>query len=509
MLRWLRRLLAMSLCTLILFGAFEGAAGASGVARVSGVDIVGQKWCGASLKVRWHAVSGASYQVRWARSKSGLKAAQPKSVGRNRALVGPLSLTAKSYVQVRAVRAGRAGAWSKVRVGHFTSHPLAKPALSGSGVPGGVRFTWGCTNYATRYRVLWSAAPHGYWPSTTNYVSGWLSQGTRSSSFRVPAIAQPGDHMLGAAYANPVWGRLQAGNRSGGTRLSVGWIPVFPTPPNPGSGDGLRIGTYNVMLSPGPGARVNAIAANISQHGLAVVALQEATATTARAVVAALGSSWAYDASGTDSGQQILYRTDRYGVDRSGTFPVRNPKDPAHPILTPWAHLVPLASADPGHGQSFYVASVHFTINTNKSALDQKADNGLSAQDVVTAMATVDQSGEPIVVAGDLFNLREPFGDVAGHVEAQPTFVRRGYYDSMAALRKTGIQYTTYNGGTGTTSARQSPSPAGVASRTDYLMLKGFRGSNGYVNVVNWSSGGIDPSDHNLVYADLTVPFAP
>jgi hypothetical protein len=112
-------------------------------------------------------------------------------------------------------------------------------------------------------------------------------------------------------------------------------------------------------------------------------------------------------------------------------------------------------------------------------------------------------------VAGDLFNLREPFGDVAGHVEAQPTFVRRGYYDSMAALRKTGIQYTTYNGGTGTTSARQSPSPAGVASRTDYLMLKGFRGSNGYVNVVNWSSGGIDPSDHNLVYADLTVPFAP
>ncbi len=509
MLRWLRRLLVMSLCTLVLFGASEGAADASGMRRVSGVDVVGQRWCGSSLKVRWHKVSGASYEVRWARSKAGLRTARPKAVGRPKAWVGPLSLTGKSYIQVRAIRGRRAGAWSKIRVGHFSNHPLAKPALSGHGVTGGVRFTWGCDNYATRYRVLWSAAPHGYWPNTTNYATGWLSQDARTSSFRVPTVAQSGDHMLGVGYANPVWGRLQAGNSNGGTRLSVGWIPVFPAPPNPGTGDRLRIGTYNVMLDPGAGSRTNAIATNIGQHGLAVVALQEANTNTARAVSAALGSGWAYVASGDKSDQQILYRTDKYRVDRSGTFNVRNPKDPGSPVLTPWAHLVPLASASPGHGRPIYVTSVHFTLDPKKSDLNKKRDNGLSAMDVVNEMGRIDTNGEPLVVAGDLFNMREPYGDVSGYVEAQPTFVRHGFYDSMAAQHKSGIQFTTFNGGSGNNSVRQAASPAGVASRTDYLMLKGFRGSNAYVNVVNWSSGGITPSDHNLVYADLTVPFAP
>jgi hypothetical protein len=40
-------------------------------------------------------------------------------------------------------------------------------------------------------------------------------------------------------------------------------------------------------------------------------------------------------------------------------------------------------------------------------------------------------------------------------------------------------------------------------------MLKGFRGSNAYTTVANWTWGGITPSDHNLVYADVTVPYAP
>lgn len=504
----LRRLLVTGLFTVLLVSGAEVPATAGGVPRVSGVSVKGQDWCAAKLRVTWDAVRGATYQVRSASSKAGLRAARPVTARRPRAAVGPLSLSGTSYLQVRAVKSGRAGKWSPVREARFARNPLDKPVLSGSGVAGGSRFTWPCTLNATRYRLHWAAAPHGEWAIGS---STWMSQGARTSTYRVPTTPQSGDRMLPVAYANPVWGRLEAGNAYGGTRLSVGWTPVFPAPPSPGTGDALRIGTYNIMAPSGPGSRVDAIAANISQHGLAVVALQEASASAAAAVVSALGrlgASWAAADSGDASGQQILYRTDRYRVDAHGTFLVRNPKS-GTPLVTPWARLEPLSSASPGHGRNLFVVSVHFTLDRDKSALNQKRDNGLSAQDVMNGVAAANQAGDPVVVAGDLFNVREPFGDVAGYVEAQPTFVRGGYYDAMAALRKTNIQFNTFNGGDGATTQRQAPAGSGVSSRTDYLMLKGFRSSRAYVNVANWSWGGITPSDHNLVYADLTVPFAP
>lgn len=504
----LRRLVVTGLFTVLLVSGAAVPATAGTVAQVSGVKVAGQDWCAAKLRVRWDAVRGASYQVRSASSKAGLRAARPVPARRNRAAVGPLSLSGTSYLQVRAVKNGRFGAWSRAREARFARNPLDKPVLSGTGVAGGSRFTWPCTLNASRYRLHWSAAPHGEWLIGT---STWMSQGARSSIFRVPTTPRSGDRMLPVAYANPVWARLEAGNPYGGTRLSVGWTPVFPAPPSPGTGDPLRIGTYNVMAPSGPGARVDAIAANISQHGLAVVALQEAGTTVAAAVVSALGrlgAPWAYAASGTGSGQQILYRTDRYRVDGHGTFLVRNPKS-GTPLVTPWARLEPLSSASPGHGRTLFVVSVHFTLDRTKSELAQKRDNGYSALDVMNGVAAANQAGDPVVVAGDLFNVREPFGDVAGYVEAQPTFVRGGYYDAMAALRKTNIQFSSFNGGDGRTAARQAPAGSGVSGRTDYLMLKGFRSSRAYVNVANWSWGGITPSDHNLVYADLTVPFLP
>lgn len=507
MLLLLRRLLVTGLFAVLLVSGLEGPATAAGVPRVSGVQVKGQDWCAAKLRVRWDDVRGATYQVRSASSKAGLRAARPVAARRNRAAVGPLSLSGTSYLQVRAVKKGRVGSWSRVREARFARNPLDKPVLSGSGVAGGSRFTWPCALNATRYRLHWAAAPHGEWAIGS---STWMSQGARSLIYRVASTPRSGDRMLPVAYANPVWGRLEAGNAFGGTRLSVGWTPVFPAPPSPGTGDALRIGTYNVMM-PSGGARVDAIAANISQHGLTVVTLQEASASTAAAVVGALnrlGPDWAAADSGDASGQQILYRTDRYRIDGHGTFLVRNPKGGAS-LVTPWARLEPLVSAKPGHSQALFVVSVHFTLDRDKSALLQKRDNGYSAQDVMNGVNAANTEGDPVVVGGDLFNVRDPFGDVPGYVEAQPTFVRGGYYDAMAALRKTNIQFNTFNGGDGKTAQRQAPAGSGVSSRTDYLMLKGFRSSNAYVNVANWSWGGVTPSDHNLVYADLTVPFLP
>jgi hypothetical protein len=504
MMRWVRRLLATGLCTLLLCGGLQAAAHA-GVGRVSGLHVGAQDRCAGTLRVKWHAVKGATYQVRWASSRRGLGGARPLSVARRAASVGPVSTSGTSFVQVRAVRHGKTGGWSKVGKARFGSSRFGQPCdLSGHGVPGGVQFTWGATPGATGYRVRWSAAPFGKWPETATYVSGWLPGSARSSVFGVPGSPQTGDHMLGVAYANPVWGQLEARNKRGTVRHSQGFVPVFPTPPDPGSGVPLRIGTYNVMTAPA-GPRAHAIAANISQHGLGVVALQESNTATAQAVVGELGGDWTY-VSYQNTPQQILYRSGSYVVDNrsQGTIDVHNYAT-GGTIVTPWVRLKPATDATGAH--SFYVVSAHFQENPNSSALEKKQQTGLDAQAVMAGINAANGAGRPVIVAGDLHYLREPFSDVPGYVEAPPTFVRGGYYDAMAAVTKTNIGYQTFNAGNGTTAPHQDFSQSGVAPRADYIMLKGFRSSNAYVNVANWSLNGLTPSDHNLVYADVTVPF--
>ena len=503
MLRSLRRLAVTGLLTVLVLVGLQVAADASGTARVSGVAVKGQNWCASTLRVGWRAVSGATYQVRWSSSKGALRTATPVAARRPVTSIGPLA-GGTTFFQVRAVRHGRAGAWSGVRSGRFTSHWPGEPRLSGIGVPGGVRFTWGCTPYASRYRVAWSAAPWGKWPTSPSSVSGWLPQFARSSVFTIPSTPQPGDNMLGVAYANLVFGQLEAGNPSGGVRRSTGWVPVFPTPPDPGTGDAPRLGTYNVLGGPTGGARISAIAANIASHGLTVVALQEASTATAQAVAWTLGGDWTY-VPYANAPQQILYRTSAYRFGASGTFGVPDPAS-ATPVTTPWARLVPANGS--AKSQPIYVVSVHLVDNANHSPMEKKRDAGIGAQTIMANVNAVDPTGAPVVVAGDLRYLREPFGDVAGYVEAPPTFVRGGYYDAMAAWSKTNVAYGTSNGGNGTTAPPQVAAQSGVGGRADYIMLKGFRSSNSYVNVANWSYGGVTPSDHNLVYADLTVPFA-
>ncbi|MBW8750091.1 MAG: hypothetical protein JF565_01535 [Propionibacteriales bacterium] len=506
MLRWVRRLLATGLCTLLLCGGLEAAAHA-GVARVSGVHVGAQNRCAATMRVKWRAVKGASYQVRWASSKSRLAAANLLSVGHHVASVGPLSVSGPSFIQVRAVRQGKPGAWSKIGKGRFSSARFGQPcALSGHGVPGGVEFTWNATPGASAYRVRWAAAPFGKWPDTASYVSGWLPGTARASDFAVPVTPQSGDHMLGVAYANPIWGQLEARNKKGTVRRSQGWQPVFPAPPDPGAGDPLRVGTYNTMLDP-TGARAQVIAENIRSHGLGVAALQESGPTSAPAIAAALGAGWDYAPKGAPTPQTIVYRSSAYRLLASGAFYVANPKQPSTPIDTPWALLQPVNGS--AHSQAVYVVSMHVTEDPNKSVMDRKRDAGLMAQSVMDEMNRINTAGRPVIVAGDLHYLREPFTDTPGYVEAPPTLVRGGYYDAMAAVSKTNVGYQTFNGGNGTTAPHQDLSQSGVAPRADYIMLKGFRGSNAYVNVANWSLNGVTPSDHNLVYADVTVPFAP
>ncbi len=477
------------------------------VPRVFGITRADQDWYNARLKVKWTGVSGVTYQLRWADSVARLGSARVVGTSSPYGVyVGPLDRGRTWQFQVRAVRSGKVGAWSTARGLRFINYWPKGPTLApGARQAGSVSYTWPAVPYASRYRVRHSPAWYGNWPGSPTYTSpasgGWMSQATRSTTWSIPTTPAFGDGMLAVDYANPVFAQLEANNQfvAGASQLSS-WTLAWPTPPTPEPGDPVRLGSYNVMLGP-TGARADAVAENISSHDVTMVALQEANSSTGTEVAEALGPNWAAVVTAYGAQQQILYRTDLFTLSGSGSFLVPNPKPGSGPLVTPWAKFAPVG-ATPGHNQSFYVVSVHFSEDASKTQIEKNRDTGLAAQAVIDSMAQVNVLDEPMIVAGDIRYGREPYGDVAGHTPAHPTFVRAGYYDAMASLNRIGSNYSVVNA-----QAAQTPHPSGLGPRSDHILLKGFRGTNSYVNVTNWSSNGQIPSDHNLIYSDLEIPF--
>ncbi|MCW2763171.1 MAG: hypothetical protein JWR85_3372 [Marmoricola sp.] len=482
------------------------------VPRVYGLTRADQDWYQARLKIKWTRVSGVTYQLRWADTVSRLPSARLLgTASATGVFIGPLDRGKTWQFQVRAVRSGQVGAWSTARALRFANYwPKGPTVAPGSQRTDAVTFTWPSVSYASRYRVRYSPAWYGNWPGSPTYTTptgnGWLPQTARSTTWSIPKTPTLGDKMLAVEYANPVFAQLEASNQyvAGASQRSA-WTLAWPTPPTPLAGDAVRMGSYNVMLSP-VGDRAAAVAENISSHGVTLVALQEANVATAVAVADALGPKWAAVATSYGAAQQILYRTDLFTQTGGGSFLVPNPKQVSVPLVTPWAKFVPI-SAEPGRSQSFYVVSVHFSEDSAKTALQKNRDTGLAAQAVIREMNSVNTADQPLIVAGDIRYGREPYGDTAAYTPAQPTFIRAGFYDSMASLSRTGSAYSVVNSVGGTPSAAQTPHPSGLGPRSDHILLKGLRGSFHYVNVVNWSKNGEVPSDHNLIYADLAIPF--
>lgn len=383
--------------------------------------------------------------------------------------------------------------------------------LSGVGLDNAVQLRWSGVPNATRYRVRWNAAPFGRFPGAASYVGGgWLPQTARSATLRLPTTPHAGDRMMGVAYANPVFVRIETNNICKPSRRPrTQYMPVFPSTPDPGPGDKIRIGTYNVELYPAAGARTNAMADDIADHGVQVVALQEAYGYTASALVARLGSKWSAVPAIGGSSQQIIYRNDLFRVSSHGAFDVPNLKPRSVPLITPWAKFDLVNPSDRARSQSVMVVSLHLTEDPNASELARKASTGAAARAAIRQIDAANPGGLPVVSAGDYRYRREPFCDEPTcRVEAPPTFVRAGYYDAMAARTKINFQYATGNGHTRT---NEAISKSGVGPRADYLMLKGFRGSVLYENVINRFIPGtakITPSDHNLVFADVVIPYA-
>jgi hypothetical protein len=499
------------LCALVLTDLTANPASARGLARISTITFAGQDWCSARLKLSWpglKGVAGVRYQLRYAASLRALSASRPRWSGATRtAYTRAIDRRRTWYFQVRAFRAGVVGPWSRVSQFRFVQRRAGTPVVRTSGLSGAVRFSWGCVPQASRYRVRWSPAYYGGWPGAATYTSpGWLGQYVRTAIHRVPATPRVGDGMLPVAYANPVFGQVLADNPYLTRGLSSSrsrWVPAWPVAPAPRRGDAVRLGTYNVMLKP-TGSRAAAVARNISSHGVSVVALQEADDASGSAVLGYLGGTWRLVSTASNN-QQILYRSDLLTLLGSGAYSVTNPHKPHLPLVTPWARFIAVKKVSAA-SQAFLLTSVHYVAEPTRTRLQTNADTALNARQTMAAMNAANKAANPIIVAGDLRYGREPYGDVAGLVPAQPTLVRAGYYDAMASQAKNGHTYSTVNSVNGVRSARQRPNASGVGPRSDFIMMKGIVGTKSYVNVVNWTSGGQVPSDHNLIYSDLMVP---
>ncbi|MCW2781415.1 MAG: hypothetical protein JWR35_1864 [Marmoricola sp.] len=518
MLRRLPRLLALVVCgALALVGLAIAPSNAAAVPKVFGMTIAKQDWYNAKLTVRWKAVPGATYRLRWARNSKMTGATTPLTT-RTAAgtLVGPLDRGTVWYFQARAVKKGKVGAWSSAKRAPFINKFPTTPTPSAEGVPGGVRISWPYSAYASRYRVRWSEGAHGEWPAAPAYVDhtagGWVGQTARSSTLLVPTNAATDSSLTAVAYANPIFAQVEANNAYvPGSHFST-YVMAFPTPPAPDPGDPVRMGTYNVMSQPTTSTKpvqIAGLAKNIKTHLLNVVALQEAFGQTATDLATALGPTWETTHSpGSES--QIIFDSAAVALSSDGTFGVHNNASNAT-LQMPWAQFTAVNPTVPGHAQPFYVVSVHFSVTSAKSLADQNAQTGQNASDLMPLINAQNTGDNPVIIAGDFTSNREPYGDPH---PAEPTFVRAGYYDAMAALAKTDYRYSTFNN-TPTTGVPQTATKSGLGTRADYIVFKGFRGAASYTNVANWTSnGGVPtshnvPSDHNLVFADLAIPETP
>jgi hypothetical protein len=213
------------------------------------------------------------------------------------------------------------------------------------------------------------------------------------------------------------------------------------------------------------------------------------------------GHLWMVASTGPTEGR-IIYDASRYVLNGSGRLNDYSPyAQTIHSYRTgdeinlPWARLTPIGSM-----RSFVVVSVHFApSNVSGPNAQANRQNGATARAVLAALAGMSDSSEPAVIAGDFAGGYGVWGDPN---PAQPVLVRSGWWDSMASLSRSGVNYSTVN-----KLAPETATPA-VAGRADGIFLRGIHGSLEYQNVANYYLPGthLPPSDHNLVWSSFQVP---
>ncbi len=131
MMRLLFRTVVTAVIAVLLLGLCSVASEAkTRVPRVSGLTYGGQNWDQGKIRVKWRAVPGARYQMRVAASPGLLGRARVVRTRHAVAWTRSLSRTRPYYVQVRALKRRKVGAWSSSSRYHFVrpaSQPIESP----------------------------------------------------------------------------------------------------------------------------------------------------------------------------------------------------------------------------------------------------------------------------------------------------------------------------------------------------------------------------------------------
>lgn len=504
-----------------------------GVPQVTGMTAAGQDWAGARLKVRWTRVSGATYQVRWATSTTRLATARIRTSAVN-ATTSPVlgNRCVTWYAQARAVRSGRVGPWSRPKGLRFTLGTPGVPTLayatSAQTSELAAQVRWSSAPYVARYRLDWSAAPYEQWVGFAHNYTPWLGATARGTSVKVPAAPAPRDRFLAPAYGNPVFAQLNYDNGCTRTYRKSPYVAVFPKPRDPGAGDLVSIGAYNLEGAPTTDdepQKVANLADNIAQRDLDVVALQETNAQSVADLIRRLEDvegqdGWDHHGVGA---QQVIWRTTAWQRVAGSESDVGRPTDSsaATPLRTPGIRLTPAAGVADPQRQDVFVVSVHLEdrlkFDGNATVKERKRDAHLAAEILLDGIAEANPDGVPTLAAGDF---KGNFGGGglpagAGYCdendgcigEGQPTFVRAGYWDAQTAVSKVGLEYGTVNKHV----AAPPPSASGIGGRPDFILARGVGGFTFYRNVVRTygDASAAQQSDHNLLVARAVVPRLP
>jgi len=516
------------------------------------------------IAIRWTWRPGVvTYQVQWARNKKFTKKKRTTTVraaskqparGSQSLLLTGLASATPYWIRVRAVDAqGRTGPWS-TRRGATTASPVKRSAarltVKPGKKPGTVVFRWKKGSLHPKRYVI-TIASSMFYPG----VKGLAQRGRHQK--KIVVSAKRSSYTVSARLAAKAGVAVGSGDTlyyrfavryakktKVRTQLSVGLHGTLTAPVKaPRTGTTIKVATYNVgsamVTAKGTGVgrpwteRAAKVAKIINDSGAGIVGLQElgpgnqvdGHASLAKDPVRQTESLLAkvnkpldrapwrlvrttpYVRPGAKQGTQgarILYDSSRYTLLSDCDDAVLDSCTITTPVLPTDSDSNERRAAyarfrDKKTKAEFYVVSAHLDYRRGASKAKQRAYDLLrkkQAKHVVAEVAKINTQKLPVILTGDLNGWQND--RVSGN-PAHDALLAAGYYDASATTKRLGTTLLT------TTSWRRAIKPTSFASRLDYIMLHGVKGSLTYVNTMV-ASDSKRASDHALVLAKVRLP---
>lgn len=154
--------------------------------------------------------------------------------------------------------------------------------------------------------------------------------------------------------------------------------------------------------------------------------------------------------------------------------------------------------ADRRTRQQFFVVSVHLDSRHSDTAATEATYDALRGRQVdavVSKIASLNPTGLPVLIAGDI----NSYQHLRVGNAPKERLAELGFIDSAAARSRTNMAYSTFNG----FAVTQRRSGLGYGSRLDAIFVRGGSPVS-FENVTNVTDSS-RPSDHNMVLSTLIL----